>query len=204
MKRKLIYFFAGTLAFGISQLLLRIPLLSFAKQTYGYLWLSVAAPFVLSWLISFSAGLFEETGRLVLMKLSVKIAAPPKKTRLSDAVIFGLGHGLLEAGWIILQIIPAISLYGFSLSVIVSLLERTFAVIFHIGMSVFIALTINKKQLRWYLLAIALHTAADGIIVYFTSVLLLEAVFAVMAVLAVTAAVFIFSHYKEEKNHADD
>lgn len=204
MKRKSIYFFAGVLSFGVSQLLLRIPLLSASKQTYGYLWLSVAAPLVLAWLLAFSAGLFEETGRLVMMKLSMKIAGSPKKFALSDAVVFGLGHGLLEAGWIIIQIVPYIRLYGLNSSVILSLLERTFAVIFHISMSIFVALTVNSKKMRWYLLALVLHTAVDGIIVYFTSAVLLEAVFAAIAVSALIAAVYIFSHYKEEKNDADN
>ncbi len=82
-------FLCGMLAFGISQLLIRIPLMlavvpQLPAPVAGFL---LSAP-----VASFSAGLFEETGRLVVMVLLLK-----QFHRWIDGISFGLGHGGLEA-----------------------------------------------------------------------------------------------------------
>lgn len=82
-------FACGMLAFFVSQVLTRLPLMLLVVPTLpepakGFL---QSAP-----VASFSAGLFEETGRLVVMLLLLKAFH-----RLADGVAFGLGHGGLEA-----------------------------------------------------------------------------------------------------------
>lgn len=79
----------GALAFFISQMLLRLPLMSvvvpmLAEPVRGWL---TSAP-----VASLSAGLFEETGRLVVMVLLLQ-----GFRRWIDGIGFGLGHGGLEA-----------------------------------------------------------------------------------------------------------
>lgn len=196
----MIYFIAGIAAFGISQLLLRIPMLNYLQQTTPYLWLSITSPLLLSWLIAFSAGLFEETGRLVFMKISKRIIKRDCLS-LSNAVIFGLGHGLLEAFWVLGQITDYISLYGIDANVAVSIFERAVAVTFHVAMSVFAAMAVNYRKLQWYFIALAAHTILDGIIIYFSSPLLLEAVFALISLIALIIAITLFNT-TGRKNHA--
>lgn len=82
-------FGCGALAFVISQVLTRMPLMMFVvpqlpESVSGFL---MSAP-----VGSFSAGLFEETGRLVVMLLLMKAFR-----RWIDGVSFGLGHGGIEA-----------------------------------------------------------------------------------------------------------
>lgn len=81
-------FACGALAFLGSQVLTRIPLMTMvvpqvSEPARGVL---LSAP-----VASFSAGLFEETGRLIVMLLLMKAFH-----RLADGVAFGLGHGGLE------------------------------------------------------------------------------------------------------------
>ena len=82
-------FWAGALAFVISQLLTRIPLMTLVVPTLG----ADVSGFLLSGPVaSYSAGLFEETGRLVVMLLLLKAFH-----RWIDGVSFGFGHGGIEA-----------------------------------------------------------------------------------------------------------
>ena len=80
---------AGALAFTVSQLLTRIPLMTLVVPTLG----ADISGFLLSGPVaSYSAGLFEETGRLVVMLLLLKAFH-----RWIDGVTFGFGHGGIEA-----------------------------------------------------------------------------------------------------------
>ncbi|MGC4154250.1 MAG: YhfC family glutamic-type intramembrane protease [Propionicimonas sp.] len=82
-------FWAGALAFVVSQLLTRIPLMTLVVPTLR----ADVSGFLLSGPVaSYSAGLFEETGRLVMMLLLLKVFH-----RWIDGVTFGLGHGGIEA-----------------------------------------------------------------------------------------------------------
>lgn len=81
-------FLCGVLAFVASQMLIRIPLMTLVIPQLGESW---------RWLVSgpvasFTAGLFEETGRLVVMLLLMRLFH-----RWADGVSFGFGHGGIEA-----------------------------------------------------------------------------------------------------------
>ncbi|AKK01986.1 YhfC family glutamic-type intramembrane protease [Corynebacterium epidermidicanis] len=79
----------GAVAFVGSQMMLRIPLMQLASaiapNTLGAFLTSVPVA-------SFSAGIFEETARLLCLVYLLKGAR-----RLIDGVAFGLGHGGIEA-----------------------------------------------------------------------------------------------------------
>jgi len=82
-------FLCGMLAFAAAQLLTRIPLMLVVVPTLP----PPVATFLLSGPVaSYTAGLFEETGRLVVMVLLLR-----RFHRWIDGVSFGLGHGGLEA-----------------------------------------------------------------------------------------------------------
>lgn len=82
-------FWAGALAFVASQLLTRIPLMTLVVPNL----VPDISGFLLSGPVaSYTAGLFEETGRLVVMLLLLKLFH-----RWIDGVTFGFGHGGIEA-----------------------------------------------------------------------------------------------------------
>lgn len=82
-------FGVGAVAFFVSQMMLRIPLMTMstalAPDTLGAFLNSVPVA-------SFSAGLFEETARLLFMMWLLK-----GFYRRADGIAFGLGHGGIEA-----------------------------------------------------------------------------------------------------------
>ncbi len=53
MRKKLLLFLAGLASFGVSQLVLRIPLLKLFYDTETYLYASLVIPMVMSWIIAF-------------------------------------------------------------------------------------------------------------------------------------------------------
>lgn len=170
MRKKLLFFLAGLASFGVSQLVLRIPLLKLFYDTETYLYASLVIPMVMSWIIAFTAGLFEETGRLVFLQFFKK-----SRLSLSDAVTFGLGHGLMEAGWLLTAMVQYIVSNGFSQNMVLGLLERVFALIIQVSLAILVVMAVNGRRIRWYLLALLLHTVVDGILPYFTSAVVLEA-----------------------------
>lgn len=186
MKKKILLFMAGLASFGISQLVLRIPLLKLLDGTETYIYMSLVMPFVLYWIIAFTAGLFEETGRLVLLQFFRK--AP---LSLGDAVTFGLGHGLMEAGWLLIPIVQYMMTFGFSRNVGLALLERVSALIIQVAFSILVVQAVNTRRLRWYFLALLLHTVVDGILVYFKSDTVLEASLCVISLLCLAGALLI-------------
>lgn len=81
-------FAAGMLAFVASQVLTRIPLMIWLSgQDAGWAQWLVSGP-----VASFTAGLFEETGRLLVMLWLLR-----RFHRWIDGISFGLGHGGIEA-----------------------------------------------------------------------------------------------------------
>lgn len=82
-------FLCGVLAFFVSQVITRLPLMALVVPRLP----APLSDFLLSGPVaSYTAGLFEETGRLVVMLILLK-----GFYRLVDGVAFGLGHGGLEA-----------------------------------------------------------------------------------------------------------
>lgn len=82
-------FAAGMLAFIGSQVLTRLPLMALVVPQFPQPY----ADFLLSGPVaSYTAGLFEETGRLLVMLWLLKAAH-----RWIDGIAFGLGHGGVEA-----------------------------------------------------------------------------------------------------------
>lgn len=79
----------GAAVFMVSQVLLRMPLLSFLG---GQPWFPAAGSFTGVLLLAFSAGLFEEVGRFIGFKYFLR-----RHRQWRDGLAFGLGHGGIEA-----------------------------------------------------------------------------------------------------------
>src|SRR5690625_4273823 len=91
-KKRYIPFGLGILAFVVSQILLRIPLMEYIGQnSAAYSMFSVTQPVLFSIVIGLSAGVFEELARFVAMRFLMK------QRDWQSGFLFGAGHGGIEA-----------------------------------------------------------------------------------------------------------
>ncbi len=177
--------FLGAAAFFVSQICLRIPLLQAvgAQSWFKAFTLHVIPYFIM---LSITAGLFEESARYLCAGCFLK-----KQRGFNDAIAFGLGHGLCEVILLtgmaqINNIIYTVMINNGSFSTVtaklpaatsqlilstmlavkpsmvyVGILERVFAVTFHVFASVLIFKGVNEHKIRCYFLAIAAHAVLD-------------------------------------------
>ncbi len=202
---------AGLGCFTFFQLLLRLPLLQYVLPNFA--WFSVVSatqPILYIFLLSLSAGVFEELGRYIVMRIFLK-----KHLSAGDGISFGIGHGGIEAVSLVgINYILAFALYGtaaFSTAsdglIFSAGCERIFALAIQIALSVMVMLSIKRKKPLWLLLALVLHTAVDFFSVLATqffsafdfSPLLVELGLFFVALLSLW---FIFFEYKKEKLQA--
>ncbi len=201
-------FFVGALAFFVSQVLIRIPLLSIFGQTPFMQQLS--QNIVLYGLfLGITAGLFEECARFLFCKLMLK-----KHRRYVDAIAFGFGHGGIEAILLVgITLISSLVLYiamnngtlvamvgeevaatvvaQFStltpLTSVLGGVERILAVMLHIGFSAMIFTGFVRNQPgKYLLLAILAHAFVDAFVVIVPS-------FISMSPVVLEGIVFVFA-----------
>lgn len=146
---------------------------------------------------AFSAGVFEETGRVVGLGVLRK-----GKTSWMDAVAFGLGHGGIEAVWIgVIGVLPNVLNEDSSISVAVLLsgAERFCAMAFHILLTLVIMEGIRRhKKLFYWLIAVVLHGLYDFSIAFQNTILIWGVlIFGVVA--AMIALIFTKRKWKEER-----
>lgn len=159
LKKFLEIFSLGMFCFTISQLILRIPILNILNNNLTVYNFNVLYPLLSGILITFSAGIFEETARFIfkdrlLMSNNLK----------SDAIFFGLGHSTMEILYIIF--VGYESFYFLESSIIfITIYERIIATIIHVGMTVLIwnGFASNKKY-KYLIIAIVLHGILDSLI----------------------------------------
>lgn len=160
-KRLAIPFILGSLAFFISQIVLRIPLINYLNENVlGFTMLSVTQPIIYILVIGFSASIFEEVARYMMMRLFMK------KRKWHAGFFFGAGHGGIEA--IIFVGLQAVTIF-FTSTVIsgeffIGGIERFFAILLHIGLSIIVLKGIVKKQIRYLFIAIFIHGMIDSFI----------------------------------------
>ena len=172
----------GAAAFFASQIVVRIPILSALSAQPWYASFAEGHYFALVFLLSLSAGLFEESARLggaLLLK---------KRRGYWDVISFGLGHAFCEVILLIgvshfantlisvianvdmgqlTSIMPADTLEtvvaqlaaATPLLVFWGLLERFSAVVFHLFATVLVFKGVTDKKLYLYAAAVAAHAA---------------------------------------------
>ncbi|GBD10228.1 hypothetical protein HRbin22_02495 [Candidatus Thermoflexus japonica] len=177
----------GALTFTGAQAL-RWPLLAGLTGLFQRGWLPRPSdPLLLNLMVlSFSAGLFEETARWLGMRWAhrrqMRIGESLEDT---DVLVLGLAHGGTEAFWVGLlgwiQLIAmrlmqegalpipsgaegAVTTYWATPAWILWLgvLERGMAILLHIGLAFLIALGVRRRQPVWWGAAVFLHALADG------------------------------------------
>jgi len=152
----------GVLTFLIFQVFTRVYILQeVLPNQVWYILFTYQYPILYVFLLSFTAGLFEECGRYSMMKLFIK------KANIKTAIAFGVGHGGIEAILFVgVALISTNPLLIDSTSLWLSGIERLSAMIIHITFSVLVFQTVYHKK-RWnVLIAITAHTLVNFISVY--------------------------------------
>ena len=186
-------FFIGVLAFFISQIVLRIPLLSIlsnVSKEFTTFYSSILGTILIGGL---SAGLFEETARLI----GAKIVSKKDTLTFKDSLSFGFGHALCEvvllvgltqfSNLIVYFMINAGNFHDIMISsgikesqyaqylqqytsvqaidYVYSLIERCSSIMFHLMNTILVFYGVKSKKYWFYLLAILLHTTFNSIAV---------------------------------------
>lgn len=199
--RFVLVFLLGALCFLVSQVFTRVPLLGWLQSEPGFMLWAMSYPLLSGILVALTAGIFEESGRFAFKAL----ALIPARSRISEPVVFGLGHGICEAVWIFSMFWGSISILQPS-QLILPVLERLLAITIHVGFSVMIWNGFQlDKRLRYLVLAIAIHGMVDAMIPLVGSigwgVLALESVITGFAALSLIYVFYSRKYYKEEESH---
>lgn len=175
-------FIIGMIVFFISQILIRIPILTYVlPNTIWFIKLSMN-PYLYGVFLGLTAGIFEEVGRFIAFKFMLK-----KNHEWEDGISYGFGHGGIEAilitGISLLNLLigciminngtlpqNADILYKQCLSLngttaILGGLERLFAMSIHIGLSMIVLYGVRNRKNMYLLVAILLHTIVNAPIV---------------------------------------
>jgi len=168
---------------------------------------------------AFMAGIFEEVGRFLMMKLFMK-----RNQEFKDGFIFGLGHGFIEAGLIIgisylNSIIYSVLINSGNFDTMLSSLpessraalmnlkdtltntpspmfllggiERVLAIIIHISFSIIVLYGVKTKRIQYLFIAILGHALVDfPAVLYQRGVISLVMIYAWL-VLSVAILIFV-------------
>ena len=179
-----------------------------------------------------AAALFEETGRLISMKLFMK-----KNMTKENSLMFGVGHGGAEA--LLLGVMGGFSNIVMSVMInlgqadmllatagenekdaaieqlsalsatpsyefLVACAERLFAFILQLCLSYLVYRAIRYKKPLFYLLAFAVHFAVDASVVVLVKMIPIYAVEFILAAVTVCIALTVYKMYKSEKAAPSD
>ena len=149
----------GVLTFLIFQVFTRIYIIQVILPTQvWYILFTYQYPILYAFLLSLTAGLFEEIGRYIMMKFILK------KMELKHALAFGIGHGGIEAmlfvGFALIMVNPATI---DTQNLMMSGLERLSAIIFHCGFSVLVYQMVFNGKKYHLIYSITLHTLVNFI-----------------------------------------
>lgn len=215
-------YFVGMAVFFISQIVLRLPIMSVLARNDMNLAFIAFSSIVYILFMSFTAGLFEEVGRYIGFKVLKE-----KTLSFKDAIAFGIGHGGIEAMLIVgAGSIQNLLLYLFSKDIIkgeiflgltketvigifneasvfilsVSGIERIFAMIFHIVATIVVLYGVRVGTKKYLLLAIAIHTIFNFVGVTVTSisgVMFGQLAFLVMTIILILIAIKLKKKFEE-------
>lgn len=160
--RRLAAVFAlGAACFFVSQVVLRLPLLSALGGTAWFVAFAAVNPFLYLLGLAASAALFEETARYVMLRSQRKNAFD-----LRIPIAFGLGHGGLEALLTGVGAMPTllanfgqVDLLGGAL--FVSGLERLSAMACHIAFTLLVYYAVLRRRPAVFGCALLLHCFVD-------------------------------------------
>lgn len=199
-KRLAIPFILGAVSFFISQIVLRIPLLQFLHEnSLSFTMLSVTQPVIYILIIGFSASLFEEIARFIMMTLLMK------QRHWHAGFFFGAGHGGIEAIIFVgLQVVTTLftstAIYG---NFFIGGIERFFAILLHISLSIIVLQSVAEKRYFYLFFAILIHGIVDSIVGFVP--MIIPAQFQLLVIegflIFVSITVFIYTIYLKRKGN---
>lgn len=152
----------GALCFTVFQLILRLPIIQLVLPYQSwYLTLSTAEPILYSLFLGVTAGMFEEFGRFIIIKLFMKkdVSSP------LSGIFFGIGHGGIEAILLVginaLLILMTAPKSVAPAQMLAAGAERISTLILHIGWSVMVVQAVREKKFFLVLIAFASHSIID-------------------------------------------
>lgn len=162
-KKRYIPFLLGVLAFVVSQILIRIPILQYlGEHSTGYLMFNTTQPVLFAVVIGLSAGVFEEIARFIAMRFFMK------QRDWKAGFLFGAGHGGIEA--VLLVGISTVSLLFSSTAIAYNQdffmggAERIFAMMLHVGLSIIVLQGVVQKKFLYVVFAILIHGLVDALV----------------------------------------
>lgn len=189
-KISLVAVLLGALVFLVSQVAIRIPLLSILAKQQWYIDMSTNI-YMIALFLALTAGIFEEVGRYIVMKLLMK-----KSLSWKNGIAFGIGHGGIEAiilvgltilNYVIISIMINTGLFDSAIaatlppeiaeqirstlidSPTVNFLaggfERIMTIIIQIAFSILVLYSVKFKKPTYLLYAILLHAVVDAPVV---------------------------------------
>lgn len=182
-------FFTGAVVFVVSQPVLRLPLLNYLGYTTWFTLLASTNVVLHSLILGVSAGIFEEIGRFIGIKLMLK-----NRLQWKNGLMFGLGHGGVEA--LIFSGMSYLTTLGNSLLInsgkfdstaalsgaskqlsdqiksslintapayfLLGGVERVLAVILHVSMTMMVLYAVKSRKLKYLLYAVLFHALLDS------------------------------------------
>lgn len=190
----------GILTFLIFQIFTRVYLIQEILPTQvWYIVFTYQYPLLYVFLLSFTAGLFEECGRAIMMRYFMK------KADINQAIAFGIGHGGIEAILLVgIALIMTNPLLIDNQSLFMSGLERLSAMILHIGFSVLVYQALYQKKRYYVVLAIVAHTLVNFVSVVLmmngVNLWIVEAILGLMAIIALVMIIIKWRNENETLN----
>lgn len=152
----------GILTFLVFQVFTRVYILQEILPTQvWYILFTYQFPILYAFLLSLSAGLFEELGRYITMKYLLR------NMNIKDSIVFGIGHGGIEA--ILFVGISLLMINPFmidSQNLLMSGIERLSAMVFHCGFSLLVYQMIYKHKKHYLIFSIGIHTLINFMTVF--------------------------------------
>lgn len=188
---KWVVFGLGAIAFGVSQLLLRLPIVVLTQNVFKDALKDPTIGLVFVLVLALTAGLFEETARYLCYSKGLK-----SESNWKNAVSLGAGHGGLESalfvgGLMIVGLINAVVIFNLDLGTaklsaeqigqvqaaretilkvdwwgpLLGAWERVSALAIHLALSVIVLQAYVRKKFGWYWLAVGYHTLTNAVAV---------------------------------------
>lgn len=200
LKKRYFPFLLGVIAFVGSQILFRIPILQYLQNnSISYTKFSVVQPVLFVILIGLSAGIVEEIAGFIMIRYFMK------QRDWQAGFLFGAGHGGIEAlllvGVSVVPILFSITAPVLGTQLFVGGIERLFAMLLHIGLSIIVLQGVVKRKFFYVLMAILIHGFVDSLVglvpLFMNPQVALIVVEVSLAVIAI--AVFSYSLFLKRK-----
>ena len=191
-------FVLGVLAFVISQMVIRIPILNYiAIHSSTYQFWAVTKPMVVLILLAVSAGVVEELGRWIFMHWFLK-----RKTYF-NGIIFGFGHGGIEALLLVgLPVVIHMNMASHT-QLFLSGVERLCAMAIHVCLSLIVLIGVRKGAFCYVCYAIMIHSIINfigGTLAQTQSLVIVETVLVTLACILIWGTIqFVRRNGNDEK-----